>query len=141
MFFEQRICAMRRIAYRDGGFTLIEIMMAMLVFVTAVVILLGVYVGVASLRETSRNTGQAMADARAVLEAMRDASTTSLATVTGTDWTDWAANNGLTSLNDEVVTVTYENSLADPLDATVRIDWQEHQRDRSATVNTLLTKR
>ena len=123
------------------GFTLVEVMMAMLVFVTAVVVLLGVYIGVASLRETSRNTGQAMADARAVLEAMRDKSATSLATVTGTDWTDWADTNGLTSLNSEVVTVTYENALADPLDVTVQIDWQERQRDRTATINTLVTKR
>lgn len=129
---------------KDGrGFTLVEVLMAMLVFVVAVVALLGLYVGVSNLRESSRNMAQAMADARTVLEEIREASGASLATVTGTDWTTWAEDNNLTSLPNEVITVTFEDENADPLEVTVQVDWTERGRLRQpgAVVETLVTQR
>lgn len=123
------------------GFTLVEVLMAMLVFVVAVVALLMLYIGVSSLRESSRNMAQAMADARTVLEEIREASGASLAGVTGTDWTGWASDNNLTSLPDEVVTVEYADEAADPLDITVQVDWTERGRARTAVVETLVTQR
>lgn len=123
------------------GFTLVEIMVTLLVFATTVVVLVGVYLGIAQLRESGRNLSRAMADAQICLEVMRDASAVGLTAVTSTDWTAWASANGLVSLENETVTVTTENPAADPLDLTVRVDWRERGRARSARVNTLMTKR
>jgi prepilin-type N-terminal cleavage/methylation domain-containing protein len=126
---------------RRSGFTMIEVMVAMTVFVIAIVALMGVYLGIAALSESSRNLTQAMADARVVLEGLRDTSGGGLAAVTGTDWTAWAENNGLTSLRDEAVTVTYADPAADPLSVTIQVTWEERQRARAATLNTLVTRR
>ena len=123
------------------GFTLMEVLMAMMMFATAFIVLMGIYVGIAGMRESSRNTTQAMADARAVVEAMRDSSASGLNNVTGQNWAQWALNNGLTSLQNEAVLVTYVNRNADPLEITVRIDWQERGRNRFTTVSTLMTQR
>ncbi len=123
------------------GFTLFEVLIAMAVFVTAMGILVGVFLNVAHLNESSRNLSQALADAQSVLEAMRDTSTTGLGTVTATDWAAWALNNGLTSLPNERVTVNYVDPIADPLEVNVQIDWTERLGARSATVDTLMTQR
>ncbi len=123
------------------GFTLMEVLMAMMMFATAFIVLMGIYIGIAGMRETSRNITQAMADARAVVEAMRDSSAGGLNNVTGQNWAQWALNNGLTSLQNEAVLVTYVNRNADPLEITVRIDWQERGRNRFTTVSTLMTQR
>ena len=80
-----------------------------------------------------------MADARVVLEGIRETSTAGLAAVTATNWTTWAQGVGLTSLNNEAVAVT--SSGADPLAVTVQVSWQERGRARLATVETLVTKR
>lgn len=123
------------------GFTLIEVVVTMLVFAVASVALAGFYVGAARLGESSRNLSRALNDVRAVAEAIRDASASGLATVTATNWTNWAAQNGLTGLPNEAVTVTYVNPGADPLQATVQVSWQEAGRARSASVDTLVTRR
>ena len=135
-------CQMRKkIPGVSKGFTLIEVLIAMLLFVTTFVVLLGIYVAIAGLRESSRNMTQAMADVRSVVEQMRNLSVGGLNNITGTDWTQWALDNNLTTLDNEALTVGYTNPAADPLDITVRIDWQERGRDRFATVSTLMTQR
>lgn len=126
---------------KKQGFTLTEVLVSMVVFATLMVVLISAFLGIAQMKESSRNLTQAMSDLRTVSEAMRDASAASLAAVTGTNWTAWASANGLVSLDNEAVTVTYANPAADPLDVTARVDWQERLRARSAAVNTLLTKR
>lgn len=132
---------MRNKGKADQGFTLMEVLVAMMVFVTAFVILMGIYVGIASLRESSRNMIQATADARSVLEAMRDEAASGLTSVTAVDWTDWADTNGLTTLGEEEVSVDYVDAAADPLEVTVRIDWNERGRDRFTTISTQMTQR
>lgn len=126
---------------RDAGFTLAELMVAVMVFTIGAVALMGVYLGVSQLGEAGRNVAQAMADARVVLEGIRDTSTAGLPAVTATNWTTWAVTNGLTLLNNESVTVTYANPAADPLPVTVQVSWQDRGRARSASVDTLVTRR
>ena len=126
---------------REEGFTLVEVMMAMMIFVTSIVIVMGIYGGIATMRESSRNMTRAMADARAVMEGLRNESVSGLAAVTAEDWTDWADTEGLNTLVNEVITVTFADEGDDPLDVVVQIDWEERGRDRTVTVNTLLTSR
>lgn len=123
------------------GFTLVEIVVALGIFATSVVVLMAVYVSIATLRESNRNTTQAMADARSVLEAMRDRSVSGLASVTAVDWMEWAQDNGLTSLQDEEITVTYADEEDDPLEISIQVNWTERGRTRSAVLNTLMTQR
>lgn len=123
------------------GFTLFEVLIALAVFLIGLGVLSGVFLNVAHLNESSRNLSQALADAQTVLEAMRDTSTTGLGTVAATDWAAWALNNGLTSLPNETVTVSYADPTADPLEVAVQIDWVERVGPRSATVDTLMTQR
>lgn len=132
---EMKIC----LANRRKGFTLPEVMVALMVFAIAVLSLMGVYLTVSQLAESSRNLAQAMADARVVLEGIRETSTGGLAGVTGTNWTSWAVTKNLNVLNNESVTVT--SSGADPLVVTVQVSWQERGRARLATVDTLVTRR
>ncbi len=128
---------------KKSGFTLIEVMIAMVVFVITVLAMLGVYLSVSISRESSRNMTQAMSDARVALEAMRDTSTAGLPAVTATypQGTNLASTFGLTSLNSESVTPTYVNQAADPLNVTVTVNWTDRGRARTASVNTLLTHR
>ena len=124
-----------------GGFTLIELMMAVMIFTIAVVSLMGVYMAIAQLNESNRNLTRAVADTRIVLEAIRQTSSGGLSAVTGTNWTTWASANGLTALQNESTTVTYVDSAADPLSVTVQINWSERGRARSTLINTLVTRR
>ncbi len=124
-----------------AAFSLAELMVSVMVFTIGVVALMGVYLSVAQISESSRNLARAMADARVVLEGIRETSTAGLPAVTVTNWTTWASNGGLTSLNNESMTVTYANPAADPLAVTVQVNWQERGRARSASVATLVTRR
>ena len=111
------------------------------IFAVTTVSLISLYVAIAAINESARNMTQAMADGRAVMEAIRDTSTKGLSAVTGTNWTTWATANSLTSLNNETVTVTYANSAADPLDVSLTVQWSERDRTRSAVLTTLVTRR
>ena len=115
--------------------------MGVMIFTIAAVSLMGVYVGVAQLNESNRNLTRAMADARFVLEGIRDTSTAGLSSVTSTNWTTWATQNDLTSLGSEAVAVTYVNQAADPLQVHVQVSWQERSRAKSVEVDTLVTRR
>ena len=123
------------------GLTLVEILMALVVFAIGAVGLLSLTLGIAHFGESSRNLTQAIADLQVVLAAMRDTSTTGLSAVTSTDWGQWAFNNHLTNLPNESVTVTYVDPNADPLGVAIGVDWTERLRARSVTVDTLITQR
>ena len=126
---------------KSRGLTLMEVLITMSVFATAILALLGIYGNLASMRETGRNLNQAMSDARKVLETIRQNSGSGLASVTGTNWGTWAQQNNLTSLSAETVTVSYANVNADPLNVTVSVAWTERGRARSTTLQSFITQR
>jgi len=123
------------------GFTLAEVVMSTLL---AGIILVALAMTLAQglrLVELNRNTLQATADVRVVTEEMARLSEASLTAVTAVDWTAWAAGQGLTSLPAEVLVVAYVNANADPLQATVTVQWVERGRNRSIQMTELLTSR
>ena len=132
---------------RRSGFTLIEVMISMLIFATAMVAFSTLYLTTARLNEASRNLTQAVNDGRVLMEAMRDRAqsvgVTGVGGVTATypQGTNLGQALGLTSLVNETVTATYTNPNADPLPVTVQVNWQESGRNRSVALNTLLTRR
>ena len=62
---------------RRRGFTLVEVMVAMVIFAGSMAALMGIYGGTGRLNESSRNLSQAMNDARIVMEAIRNTAQTS----------------------------------------------------------------
>lgn len=129
------------------GFSLMEVMFAMLIFAVASVWLMGFYASTARLNEQSRNLTQAMNDAKILMEAIRDTAQTGgltgAAGVTGVfpAGQDLGPANGLTGLRNERVAVTYANPAADPLSVTVQVTWDEFGRQRAAALDTLVTRR
>ena len=129
------------LAKKRQGFSLMEVVVSMAVFVIALMTLMAFYTTTAQLNESSRNLARATNDLRMVVEGVRDLSSAGLATVTATNWTNWATGEGLTSLRDEVVNVTFVDINADPLQVNVQISWTERGRARTAAVDTLVTQR
>lgn len=144
----------------SAGFTLAEVAIATFIFTTAMVFVVGIYLGLHRITEGNRNLAQALNDARVVLEGIRDVSTGGLTAVTNTNWIHWAADPNGGNLTDpqfrtnpapissETVQVQYADvwdnpatPTADPLPVIVRVDWQERGRARSALVNTQVTRR
>jgi len=139
---------MRKI-WLKKSFSLVELMIVACILVIFLPALLRGVVGCFMLNSLTRDRIVANADARFVMEQIRNTSKTSssLNVITGTDWTVWAANNGVNSLPVEAITVTYTdldstgNALDDnPLAITVDVAWQgregrQYNLDFSALVS------
>lgn len=123
------------------GFTLIEVVVSMFVLSVAILALLGTFLSGLTLVESSRNRSTAAADARAVFEEMRRLANTGLPQATGQNWTTWGRNAGLTTLPNEQITVTFRNPNADPVEATVTVNWQEKERARADQFTEMVTRR
>lgn len=123
------------------GFTLVEVVVSTFVLAVGILALLGTFLSGLTLVESSRNRSVASADARAVFEEMRRLSGASLAQVTAQDWPTWGRNAGLTTLPNERVSVAFRNPAADPVEATVTINWQEKNRARATVFTGWVTRR
>lgn len=124
------------------GFTLVEVVITAAIFAVAAVALMAGFLSGLMLVESGRTMATASADARTVLEEMRRQSGSGLNAVTQVNWPTWARTTGaLTSLENERVSVSYRNPAADPLEATVTVNWTERNRARSATFTGLVTRR
>ena len=130
-------------------FSLVELMIVVLISAMLIPVLLRGIVGCFMLNAVTRDSLIASADARLVVEQMRSLSKTAvgLATISGINWANWAATNGVNNLPAEAVVVIYTDldGSGDPLDddplaVTVRIDWQgREQRANNLSLSTLLT--
>ena len=128
-------------ARKARGFSLMEVLFAMVIFVALVGGMGRFFLGTGNLNEGSRNLTRAMEDARTVCEAIRNTSMGGLAAVTAVNWAAWATQNGLTTLPNQQVTVTFTNPAANPLPVRVVVSWQDRRHPRTATVETLVTQR
>ncbi|MDO8730253.1 MAG: prepilin-type N-terminal cleavage/methylation domain-containing protein [Candidatus Omnitrophota bacterium] len=140
---------------RRSGFTLIEVMMATVVFAGSMVAFAAFYSSIGRMSESSRDLTQAMNDAHVVLEAMRDTAQTNGLTgangVTGRypEGPNLAVTlglitvSGLRTLPNETITVDYVNAAADPLQVVLQVNWDQrgYGRSRAITTETLITRR
>lgn len=126
---------------RPSGFTLIELVVSTLIVAVGIVALMGTFLSGLGLVESGRNMAVAAADARTVFEEMRRLSGSGLPSVTGRNWAAWSAGAQLTSLPNETVAVGFQNPAADPLRATVTVNWSERNRARSSSFTSLVTRR
>ncbi len=123
------------------GFTLVEIAISTLLIAIGLVALVAALTSGLLLVESSRNKAQATSDARAVFEEMRRVAVGGLQTLTNTDWTDWASDQGLSTLSNETVTVTFNDPNENPIQATVNVSWIEKSRPKSTSFTALMTWR
>ena len=125
------------------GFTLIELMIAMVVTVLALVGFVGAGVAVQQGDESAFERTIALQDANQVVERMRNTA------LTGNFPTNVVAvypNNGLVAgfngLTNEQIRVVYANTAANPLDVTVTVTWLERgRRAVNTSLRSLLTQR
>jgi Tfp pilus assembly protein PilV len=131
----------RRLFFRRVGFTLMEVVIGTFLIAVGLVALMSAFLSGLLLVESGRNQTSANADARAIFEEMRRLSASGLAGVTTRNWSTWSASAGLTTLPSETVSVSFRNPNADPLEATVTVNWTEKTRNRSARFTGLVTRR
>ncbi|GEM_PF-1524371 len=123
------------------GFTLIEVVVSTLIVAVGIVALLGAFLSGLILVESGRGTAVASADARAVFEEMRRLSAGGIGPVTARDWAAWSRGAGLTTLQNEAVSVRFRNPAVDPVEATVTVSWSERNRNRSSLFTSFVTRR
>lgn len=142
------------------GFTLIELVIGIAILITALLGLLGVFVGVHALNESARNQTVATHLADRIMEEIRNSDfqteiQPNAQAPTDANWVAWAAahNLALTDANLTSVSVDFdppfeggepENWPAtnDPLRIQVRVNWVERgNRNRVTYLETLVTKR
>lgn len=135
----------------EGGFTLLELMIAVAILIVGIIGILAVFAYCYGLNETSRNITQAANDGRAVFETMRDESATGISNIANTNWNLWAKSTGptasgktnsvpLTSLTQEDITTDISGS--DPLQITLTVNWLERGgRQGQIQLVTLMTER
>ncbi|MBI4846075.1 MAG: type II secretion system protein [Candidatus Omnitrophica bacterium] len=131
-----------------AGFTFIELLIGITVLGVAILGIIIGYVSCFNINEISRNMTIATEDARQVIEQMRSLAVGPLTDIVIEDWTAWAQNNGLDSLDNEQISVVFIDRDAsgdalddDPLEVSVTVTWQDKLRARSVTLASLITVR
>lgn len=127
------------------GFTLVELMIALFVAFLVIAGYIGANVTIQRNAEETFERSLAIQDANQVIERIRDVvanASTNFQTTVLASYPNGSPVEGFTNLTDEVVTVSYVDTAANPLDTTVTVTWTSHtRRTMTATLKTLITKR
>ncbi len=121
-----------------SGFTLVEILITVCILSVGILSALMFYTSASRSTRLSQDMTVAVTDAGSVLEEM--VSRPSLADITATDWTAWAAASGLNTLPSQTLAVVYANPAADPLHIEVTVNWIRNVRAHHVTLVTEMTK-
>ncbi len=135
------VAYMRLRRKRTRGFTLMEVVVATAYVAVGIVGLMSAFFVGLALVESSRNTAEAGAHARLVLEEIRRESGSGLNAVVSKDWASWVTREGLTTLPSEAIRVDVRNRNADPAEVTVTITWLERSRSKSVSMGGAVTTR
>jgi prepilin-type N-terminal cleavage/methylation domain-containing protein len=132
---------------RHKGMTLIEILIATLIFTLALGALLNGIMAALYLIDQSRNQTIATNDLRNMMEKIRATSFADMFLLFPDSVADGPGNNryqtyvGGYSLTNEHITVTYADTLVDPLEIKVNLTWQDKRgRTYNASISTFKTR-
>lgn len=125
------------------GFSLIELMISAAILIGVLLPVLILFYNYLVVMEITRNTTIAVSDAAFVLESMRSTDPFTYTNVSAVANAAVTAVNGAAKLKNEAVTVSYQDTGADPLVVTVQVSWQDQVkvRNRSEAIITKLTAR
>ncbi|MBU9889044.1 MAG: type II secretion system GspH family protein, partial [Candidatus Omnitrophica bacterium] len=128
---------------RQGGFTLTELMIALLVASLVLAGYIGANIQAQRNNEDLHERTLALQDANRVIEQMRNASRTGdFPHNVVTAFPENAPVEGYESLQNETVTVAYANSSANPLTATITVTWTSYTgRDSAEQMTVYITQR
>jgi prepilin-type N-terminal cleavage/methylation domain-containing protein len=124
------------------GFTLPELLMTAAILSYSLSVVLATYTNSIALNETSRNLTTAVSHGQVILENIRNATFSGVATsISGGTWnwnTATVTSNGLTALNGESIAVS--SSGTNPLDITVTVSWNDlNNRSRTRVLQTTIS--
>lgn len=127
----------------QAGFTLIELMIALVVLTVVIVGYIGTNILAQRNTEEMHERTLAIQDANRVIEQMRNISRTG--TFPGNVVTAYPNNGtpaGFQNLDQEAITVSYVSPTANPLDVTITVAWRSYtQHQVSETIRTYITQR
>ncbi len=128
------------------GMTLVEILLALSIFVVASGGILGSYLASHWLSEHSTDTMRAVSDLEDVVERIHGTDFNDLPTAfpdgvpNGGGGNPYAAIVGGYALQDEQIVVTYPSQSVDRLEILVTVNWTSRGRVRTARLSTLRTE-
>jgi len=135
---------------KNKGTTLVEIMIATLIFTVALAALLGCVTAILYLVDTSREQAVAISDLRTIMERIRATSFSNIPVQFPDGVADGGGINpydqivsgtGNYSLSAEQITVTYTDVNADPLEIRVTVSWQDKRGGaQSVSASTFRTR-
>ena len=125
------------------GFTLIELMIALVIVTLVIAGYIGTNIAVQQNTEEMHERTLAIQDANRAIEQMRNASRVGdFPENVTTEFPQNTAVAGFTSLANEQVMVSYANPNANPLVVTVTVTWFSYtRRQDTETVETYITQR
>ena len=129
--------------HRKAGFTLIELMIALVVVTVVIVSYIGANILAQRNTEEMHERTLAIQDANRVIEQMRNISRTG--TFPGNVLTAYPNNSTpsrFRNLDQEAITISYVSPTANPLDVTITVAWLSYaKRQASETIRTYITQR
>lgn len=127
----------------EDGFTLVELMFAILVVGMTLLAYMGGNVAISQTAEQSHEKMVAFNDAMRLVELMRaTAQSGSFPSNVVTAYPNNTATLSLTNLTSETITQSYVSTTADPLDVTVTVSWSSRGiRTLTKSIRTLITQR
>lgn len=123
---------------RNKGFTLVEVLLAVLILSGAIGGALLLYVSSMVSSQLAWDTTVATSHAEYVLEEMQTRE--SLDDILTVNWKGWATGQGLDTLPDEGMDIMFGDAKANPLDIQVRVDWVRKSRANHIILKTKITK-
>ena len=120
------------------GLTMAELIVTIFVLAVALSSVLMFFANARVAEQYASDSTVAVSHTEYMMEEMR--ARTTLANITGTNWTNWSTVKGLSNLPSETLNVVYTNSAADPLEITLNVGWTRNARAYTYSLLTRMTK-